>query len=73
MLRVGRIYSIDTRSNSGTLVDTRGVEFFISVYECEGDEIPSVGTLVTFVEDTEYRTTAVASRVSQHLPFKRAA
>jgi hypothetical protein len=61
MLRIGMIQSSD--SCSGTLIDTKGFEYFFDASECQGDYIPPRGTIVSFHRDPDYKQTHVAMLV----------
>jgi hypothetical protein len=65
MLRLGQIKSIDRHSNTGVLVDQKGIEYFFDASECYGEEIPKRGTTVSFTRDEDYKRTNVALQICE--------
>lgn len=60
MVKSGTVISLDRSSNMGVIETKRGQEFFFSINECEGNELPPLYSHVTFVKDPDYLATNVA-------------
>lgn len=75
MVRSGIVTQLNRHEGSGTIEDANGREFFFHESECCEEEIFSVGTQVTFVKDTDFKSTNVAALVKRSAlcPYRKAA
>ncbi len=65
MVRSGIVTSVCRASNTGTIEDKNGREFFFTIYECCENELPAIYSLVTFVKDPDYKATDVAALIKR--------
>jgi hypothetical protein len=65
MVRKGSVIRLSHQDNSGVILDDKGREFYFHANECEGDILPPLDAKVTFVKDTDFKSTNVASLVKR--------
>lgn len=63
MVRQGLVISIDEKTLTGIIQDKKNRHFFFSVNECHGLRMPALFSKVTFIKDTDFKSTDVASLV----------
>lgn len=60
MVLYGIVIRLNHRKRAGLIRDTYGREFHFWASECEGDELPPLGSSVTFLRDPQYGKIRVA-------------
>lgn len=60
MVRSGIVKSVCKATKTGIIEDKNKREFYFSIDECVENELPTQFSTVTFVKDSDYKTTDVA-------------
>jgi len=71
MVRSGIVKSLDRAQKCGVIEDAKGREFFFTAFECDGQELPKLHTVVTFVKDPDYKSTDVAMLIKRSEVYER--
>jgi hypothetical protein len=71
MVKSGMVVQVSHDFRSGMIRDGNDVEWYFSIDECCDLELPCLWSPVTFVKDTDYKHTPVASLVMPSKVFRK--
>ncbi len=72
-MKSGIVVSLNYAEGTGIIEAKGNQEYFFSIAECVENELPPLYSLVTFVRDSAFKSTPVASLIMRSQIGKRAA